>query len=264
MIFMGKAGSDMVESKPNSIEKAIEVLLAFIPRNQEMGTGEISQKLGLHKATASRILRTLTKKGLLQQDPDTKKFSLGPTASDMGHAYDNGMLYRLVKLAEPCIEDLRNTVGESSVLEILSGYSTVIGCIAEGPQRVHLAGTVGDRLPVHAAAGAKAILAFLPEDKVERLIGDDLERFTPKTITDLDTFKLELEKIRRRGYSLDREGIDVGINAVGVPIFNHDDKPIAAVVVVGPSQRIKGKSDSAVVMKAKAVAEDIMRRLDYK
>ena len=231
----------MNDNKPNSIEKALEILMAFTPYNQEMGTGEISQKLGLHKATASRILRTLADKGFLQQDPETKKFTLGPIASDIGRAYNNGLSSNLVQLAKPYIDDLRSTLEETVVLEVLSGMGTVMAYVAEGPQRVRLAGTVGDRLPVHAAAGAKAILAFSPEEKVERFIGDDLPQLTPIPSPTPRHTRLELEKIRRKGYSLDEEEIDIGINAVGVPIFNYENEPIAAVVVAGPAQRITGK-----------------------
>ena len=168
----------MAESKPTSIEKALDIMLAFTPYNQELGTGEISQKLGLHKATASRILRSLADKGFLQQHPESKKFTLGPAAAAIGRAYINGLDSNLVQLARPFIDDLRGDLEETVVLEILSGTSTVMAYIAEGPQRVRIAGTVGDRLPPHAAAGAKAILAFLPEKAVQGIVGDELARLT--------------------------------------------------------------------------------------
>jgi len=254
----------MDNNKPNSIEKALEILMAFTPYNQDLGTGEISQKLGLHKATASRILRTLADKGFLQQDPETKKFTLGPSASDIGRAYNSRLGTNLVLLAKPHIEDLRNTLGETVVLEVLSGTGTVMAYVAEGPQRVRIAGTVGDRLPVHAAAGAKAILAFSSEDEAERLIADELPQLTPNTITSSKAYKRGLVEIRRRGYSLDEEEIDIGISAVGAPIFNYDGQAIAAVVVAGPAQRIQGKDDCQVVMAVKRTAAEISERLNYK
>jgi DNA-binding IclR family transcriptional regulator len=254
----------MDKKNPNAIEKALEILLAFLPYNQELGTMDISKKLGLHKATASRILRTLADKGFLQQDPETRKFTLGPAASDIGRAYNNGLNANLVQLARPYIDDLRSTLEETVVLEVLSGSSTVMAYVAEGPQRVRIAGTVGDRLPVHAAAGAKAILAFLPPDMVEILIGDNLPQLTPNTITDPDAYMQELERIRREGYSLDVEEIDIGINAVGAPIFDHESKPVAAVVIAGPAQRITGDNNSAVVTWIKKAADEISRRLNYK
>ncbi len=244
-------------NRPNAIEKALEILLAFTPYNQELGTGEIGQRLGLHKATASRILRTLADKGFLQQDPESRKFRLGPAASDIGRAYNNGLNSNLVLMAKPYIDELRDTLKETVVLEVLSGEQTVMAYVAEGPQRVRIAGTVGDRLPAHAAAGAKAILAFSPPETVKRLIGGGLQRFTPRTITDAKAYTRELERMRRQGFSLDREEIDVGINAVGAPVFSSEDRAVAAVVVAGPAQRITGTADSPVVRKVKETAVSI-------
>jgi DNA-binding IclR family transcriptional regulator len=150
------------------------------------------------------------------------------------------------------------------VLEVLSGDSTVMAYVAEGPQRVRIAGTVGDRLPVHAAAGAKAILANSPAEVVDNFIGEELPQLTPSTITDHKTYMQGLKKIRRRGYSFDEEEIDVGINAVGVPVFNREDKPIAAVVVAGPSKRIKGRDDSPVVILTRKAAAEISQRLHHR
>jgi IclR family KDG regulon transcriptional repressor len=257
-------GKSMGEKKANSIEKALEVLLAFTPYNEELGTGEISRMLGLHKATASRILRTLADKGFLQQDPDTRKFSLGPAASDIGRAYNSGLDSNLVQLSKPNIDELRGALGETVVLEVLSGSGTVMAYVAEGPQRVRIAGTVGDRLPVHAAAGAKAILAFSPPDTVEKFISGELPRFTPKTITNPAAYRRELARVRRSGYSTDEEEIDTGINAVGVPVFNQEGNPVAAVVVAGPAQRIRAKAGSETVLKAMKTAAAISQRLNYR
>lgn len=254
----------MQENKLNAIEKALEILIAFTPYNEGLGTGEISGKLGLHSATASRILHILADKGFLQQDPHSKRFTLGPAAFDIGQAYINGLSSNLVQLAKPYVDGLRSTLGETVVLEVLSGSSTVMAYMAEGPQRVHIAGTVGDRPPVNAAAGAKAILAFEPPDVVDKLLGGDLCCLTERTITDRDVYKRELKKIRSSGYSLDEEEIDIGINAVGAPIFNHEGKPVAAVVVIGPVQRINGESSSDVVIKAKKAAAEISKCLNYK
>ncbi|MBC7246300.1 MAG: IclR family transcriptional regulator [Actinobacteria bacterium] len=254
----------MAEKGPNSIEKALEILLAFTPYNQEMGTGEIGDKLGLHKATASRILNTLEQKGFLQRNPETRKFSLGPAAADVGRAYSNGLSANLVHLAKPYLDALRNRLGETVVLEILTGAGTVMAYVAEGPQRVRIAGTVGDRLPVHAAAGSKAVLAFSPPELVDKFLAGDMPRLTPNTITDPALFRKELAQVRRRGYALDREEIDVGINAVGAPVFDHCGEAIAAVVVAGPAQRITGKGDSQVVVRVKKTAEEISRRLGHR
>jgi len=165
--------------KFNSIEKALTILSSFSPYNQEMGTMEISQKLGFHKATVSRILLNLARHGFLQQNPRTKKFMLGPSIFQLARAINQSLHNNLVHMAKPYVDDLRDKLKETVVLEVLSGKNTIIVYLAEGPQLVRLAGTVGDILPLHVAAGAKAILAFLSEEKRESLLSGE---HSPKAV----------------------------------------------------------------------------------
>ena len=244
-------------SKPNAIEKALDILELFIPYDQEMGTVEISKKLGLHRATASRTLMTLARRGFLQQNPNTKKFRLGRSSLELGKAISRNLSNGLIPIAKPYLDDLSRVLEETVLIEVFTGTETFIGYIVEGIQRVRVAGTLGDRLPVHAAAGAKAVLAFLPPETVERLVGKKLPPLTPNTITDFRIFSNELERVRCQGVSFDNEEIDVGINAIAVPIFNHNDLPVAAVVVAGPSRRIRTAIDSPLVSQLKEVSAKI-------
>jgi DNA-binding IclR family transcriptional regulator len=225
----------MAIQKLNSIEKALHTLKVFTPENRPMGTVEISEKIGFHKATTSRILLVLTKKGLLRQDPETRKFSLGPSALDIGRAILDSLSTDISVIGRQQIEQLRDELGETVVLEQFMVESTVITQMAEGMQRVRLAGGVGDRLPLNATAGAKAILAFLEPEVSEALIRShmDFKSFTPKTVTDPERLIEQLKGIRQKGYATDNEENEYGISAVGVPVFNHEDLPVAAVVVVG-------------------------------
>ena len=253
-----------ISGKANSTEKAIEILLSFTPYNQEMGTVEVSQKLGFHKATVSRILHTLTNYGLLQQDAKSKKFRLGQSAINLGLAVNRSINSDMVLLAKPYIDDLRDRIKETVILEVLTGKSTFMAYIAEGPQVVRLAGSIGDRLPIHAAAGAKAILAFSAPEIVKGLLDGKLQGFTKQTITNPMTLIRQLEDIRGLGVAFDREEIDEGTSALGAPIFNHEQIPVAAVVVAGPSQRVTWKRNSKMVSALKETAAKISAQLYYK
>ena len=90
--------------KTNSIEKALEILQAFTPSNQGMGTIEVSKKLGFHKATVSRILLILTKFGFLQRDKQTKKFRLGHAVIHLGLAVNQSINNNVVQIAKPYID----------------------------------------------------------------------------------------------------------------------------------------------------------------
>ncbi|MGD8226265.1 MAG: IclR family transcriptional regulator [Desulfobacteraceae bacterium] len=250
--------------KVNSIDKALTILSCFVPYNQEMGTVEIGQRLGFHKATVSRILQTLTRHGFLSQNSQTRKFTLGPSVMDLARAVNQSLRTNLVPIAKPFVDELRDNFNETVILEVLTGKSTFMAYIAEGPQLVRLAGSIGDRLPIHAAAGAKAILAFSAPEIVKSLLDGKLQAFTRHTITDTMTLIRQLDNIRESGVAFDREEIDEGTSALGAPIFNHEQIPVAAVVVAGPSQRVTWKRDSEMVSALKETAAKISAQLYYK
>jgi DNA-binding IclR family transcriptional regulator len=249
--------------KNNSIDKALTILSAFAPYNNEMGTIEISRKLGFHKATVSRILLNLTRHGFLHQNPKTKKFVLGPTILTLSGAVRLSLNNNMLHIAKPFIDELRDRIKETVVLEVISGENTIIVYIAEGPRPIRIAGTVGDILPAHVAAGAKAILAFSSPNVWKRFFNAKLPSFTENTITDPKVLHKRFEEIRREGFAFDKEEHDIGINAIGAPIFNNEEKPVASVVVAGPSQRITWDRDLSYVTKVKETAAKISAQLFY-
>jgi DNA-binding IclR family transcriptional regulator len=228
-----------------------------------MGTIEISRKLGFHKATVSRILLNLTRHGFLHQNPKTKKFILGPTILTLAGTVRQSLNNNMLHIAKPFVDDLRDRIKETVILEVISGENTIIVYIAEGPRHIRIAGTVGDILPAHVAAGAKAILAFSSPSVWKRFFNAKLPSYTENTITDPKVLHEQFEDIRRQGFAFDKEEHDIGINAIGAPIFNNEEKPVASIVVAGPSQRITWDGDSTYVPKVKETAAKISAQLYY-
>jgi DNA-binding IclR family transcriptional regulator len=251
-------------STHKAVEKALNILMAFTPHNQELGTIELSKRMGFHKSTVSRLLHVLSRKGFLQQNPDTKKFQLGPSAMTLGVAIKKSLETNLVHIAKPYIDSLREELHETITLEIFSGTNTVLAYFAEGPHRINLAGSIGDILAVHAAAGAKAILAFSSPEVRRRVLNGAMPRLTPNTITDPALLKKQFQEILRQGIAFDNEEHDIGTSAIGTPIFNNSGKPVAALVVAGPAQRIKLESDSHMAVRLKETALEISQKLYYK
>lgn len=250
-------------AKINAIEKALQILSVFIPHNQELGTLEIAHRLGFNKATVSRTLLILAKHGFLNKNPATKKFKLGHAVLNLGLAVSRSLKNDMVQIAKPYIDDLRDEVEESVILEVLSGRYTVMAYIADGPRRVRLAGSIGDMLPIHVAAGAKAILAHSSSQIVDNLLEKKLPQLTEHTITDPKILKDQLKEIRKTGISFDLEEHDLDITAMAAPIFNREEQAVAAVVVAGPSQRIPRKPDSEIALLLKKTALSISRQLYF-
>jgi len=255
-----------MKQKPNdysSAQKAIKILMAFIPQNQEIGTLELSKKLGFHKSTVSRLLRVLTYYQLLHQDPKTRKYTLGKTAADLGNAIGQSLSNKLVTIAQPFLNRFRDSIEESVSLEIMSGDTFILAAMALGPPPVSVAFNLGERIPFHVASGAKTILAFSQPEQVDQLINGKLRRYTPNTITNPNVFKEHLKEIKQQGVAFDRGEFHTEVYSIGAPIFNYTNKPVAAVSVCAPAYRMKLHDESNIVSQLKATAADISSQLLY-
>jgi len=239
------------------------ILLAFQRHNQELGTVELSVKLGFHKSTVSRMVKVLTAYRFLQQNPQTRKFSLGPAISRLSHSLNQSLKTNMVHIAKPFLDELRDKIKETVIFEVLSGQSMVMAYVAEGPRMVRLAGNIGDRVPFHAASGAKAFLAFSQPELRDSLLGKKLRRYTQNTITDLEKLHHHFEQIRHDGFAFDNEEIDEGTRAVGAPVFNHENRPVAAIIIAGPAQNISGNVDSPIVTALKDTAGKLSEQFCY-
>lgn len=246
-----------------SLERALHILLAFKPYNRELGTSEISAALGIHKSTTSRLLAVLRSFGFVQQNPRNKKYSLGASIADLGAVVQHSLNTKLTSTTLPYLEDLRDRIQETVVLEIPYTDRTVVASVAEGLGPVRIKSVIGDRNPYHTSAGSKAILAFAETEMRERVISEGLPPRTPHSITEPDRLIEELRRIRKNGYAFDQEENNLGICAVGVPIFNWDSKPAGAIVVAGSAQNINRDTLSEFLEPLRRTARLISSRLSF-
>ncbi|MEW6665386.1 MAG: IclR family transcriptional regulator [Thermodesulfobacteriota bacterium] len=251
-------------STHRSLEKALEILLAFMPHNSEMGTLDLAHMLGFHPSTVNRVLHVLANYGFVEQNTDTRKFVLSHAIVDLATAVQQSLSGRLTRIAIPHIEELRNKLGETVVLEVAGSLHTTIAHIAEAPGPIRIKENVGASHGYNAAAGAKCILAFSTDAFRGKILRQGLPRFTSRTITDPESLQTHLKEIRRRGFAFDDEERNTEIRAFGCPIFNHEKKPVASVVVAGPVHRITWERRDEIVPALKQTAADISAQLYYR
>jgi DNA-binding IclR family transcriptional regulator len=244
-----------------TIEKALLVFKCFAEGNSSLSTTELSKKLGTNKATMSRVLSTLKKHDFLEQDPSTRRYRLGSAMAQMARAVNRNMNGEVVAVAKPIVDQLRDEVGETVHIEVRSGNNIYLAYAAVTPNPVSLTITVGDQVMPHAHAGAKAIVAFSEPDEIERWLRRDLFPLTKNTVTDPDELREIYGKIRQTGVAYDWEEYLQEINAVGAPIFNHEDIPVAGIIIVVPSYRMGKKWDSHFISKLKKAANEISKGL---
>lgn len=251
------------KTKHNTIEKALVMLCLFTEENRELSTTEISKLMGYHKATTSRILLLLTRYDYLEQNEQNKKFKLGAAIVNLSVSAKRSLNKDLAQIAKPYIDELRNTLQETVMLQVLSGKNTVRTYIADGSRRIRLTEEIGSMMPPNVSVGAKAILAFSAPRHWDLFLDGKLTRYTPNSITDPNVYKKELEKIKKSGLAFDRGEYDADFNAIGAPVFDVDGKPIAAVVVVSWVNHMKDSFESKFSAEVKKTAGDISKRLYY-
>jgi IclR family acetate operon transcriptional repressor len=222
---------------------------------------EISQRLGMNKATANRILITLKNRGFVVQDDATRRYRLGPSTASLGRAVKQSLNGRLVALAKPYLDSLRDKVGETVHLEVLTGERIFLSYSAKGVRQVTVTPRVGDQMAVNANAGAKAIMAFCPQEMIAKHLAGKLTKFTTKTVTDPGKIRKEYEEIRTTGFAYDKEEYDEDVHAVAAPVFNHEDRVVAAVVIIVPAFRMNSSIESGSLEILKDTANDISDRL---
>jgi len=247
----------------SSAEKALSILLAFAPYNNEMGTTELSIKLGMHKSTTSRLLKLLVATDFLQQNPMTRKYMLGRAAQKIGNATTRSMDSRLLAIAQPCLTELSQQTGESVALELLSGTNVVLAMHVEGPSHIRFNFQQGEQVPINVAAGAKVILAHSTPEFLEMCLQQKFERFNDKTIVSKETYRRLLQEIRQTGIAYDRGERYQDTQAIAVAIPHVEGPPKVAVVIAGPAFRLNEQFLKSVVAPLRQTAEKISRLLFY-
>lgn len=245
----------------SSTEKILKILMAFIPYNHAQGTLELSKKLDIHKSTVSRLLHLLADYGFLQQNPETKKYMLGSTAAKIGNAAMRSLNTEIVSIAQFYLDELCENTGESVALEVVSGMNIVLAYHCEGRGHIRFSFQLGEHVPIHVAAGAKAILAHSASEFVDMQLKGRLKQYTDNTIVSKKRYRETLAMVRQTGIAFDHGERYEDTRAIGAPILNKEGRAVAAVVIAGPAFRLTDEFMAHVSPMLKQTAEKISLRL---
>lgn len=219
-----------------SLDKGLNILSLLARQGAPLRLEELVKLSGVRKTSCFRILQTLTRAGFAVKDRATCGYGVGPKTVSIGLAALGSGGIRQLTL--PLMREIREKTGTTVNLGILDGHDVVF---LERLQSAHIVETnlqVGSRLPVHLSSMGKAILAHLPEPEREAILRQTrLEKKTEKTITSLAALRRELRLIRRQGYALNDEELEMGLFAIAVPLLNHDGVAVAALNVSFPLMR---------------------------
>jgi IclR family acetate operon transcriptional repressor len=229
-----------INNLPQTVERALDILEAFLDSNGALGITELSRRVNLNKSTTYRIIQALRKRGYINQDSQTNKYCLGYKILKI--AYISLNKNKLREIARKYLEELSKKTSHTVQLTVLEGNEVVYIDQVEGTDIFQLRLQIGNRGPLHCTAAGKCILAFLEEGELEGIIHRcHLTRLTEKTITSVGHLRKELRVIKRVGFSFCDREYDNHLRSIGAPITGMESKVIGAVVLTAPSNRIKIK-----------------------
>jgi IclR family transcriptional regulator, acetate operon repressor len=254
---MSNAGRTGIQS----VSRAVSVLQALADSEGELGVTELGRRLGVHKATASRLVATLAEHRLVERNPMTDKYRLGFGLIHLAGSAMAGM--DLSREARPVLEDLAERTQETVNLAVLDGDAVLNVDQITSPLTVASRSWVGRRTPWHCTSNGKALVAWLSEPERERLLGGALEPHTERSITDSSRLRAQLADVTTRGYAQTVEELEQGLNAVAAPIRTGDGEVTAAVSVAGPAFRMRPAELPRIARLVVDAAAAISRRMGY-
>lgn len=244
-----------------TLHRALDLLEALSGQG-ESSVAQLSEKLGLARATTHRLLTTLTSRGYLRQDPESGRYRVGLRTFEVGAAYLSQN--RIADLARPILRELNQQFDETIALAVPDGDSAVYVDVVESKQTLRTFARVGARVPLHCTGVGKALLMGMGQAEVARVLkARPLEAFTPTTVTAADALMSEVERAVTAGYILDREEFHFGVRCGAAPIMGHAGQVVAALSISGPAYRIVDKFWMTAAAAVASAARELSRSLGY-
>lgn len=230
----GQAEGSIVQS----VERALTLLEILAEAGSPMTITDIAKNVDLKISTVHRLLATLINKGYVEKDSDSKyKLSLKLLSIGQSSVYPLDLRAK----ARPYLEELVERCNETANLSILDSSEVVYIDQVESTNivLVKMFSTVGTRRQAHCTGSGKVLLSSLPAAELEKVLASmEFKRYTNETITDVEIFRKELERVRIQGYALDMGERERDMRCVAAPVRKHDGEVVAALSVSGPSTRI--------------------------
>lgn len=243
----------------HGLERAVSVLEILSESQEPLSLAEICRRMNLHKSTAHRSLMVLERSALIERTSENR-FRLGLKLYELGNRAVEQIDLRA--RVYPFFRRLAMDVRETVHLGVLQKTSVVYLDKVEPNRKICMSSKTGSSNPVYCTSLGKAMLAFQPEETIAKIVSSiRFTRYTPKTLCSREKLFEHLETVRRRGYAIDDEEIELGVRCVGAPIFNEHRWAIAAVSISGPTSRITAQNIRAIAQRILTCCREISASL---
>jgi DNA-binding IclR family transcriptional regulator len=213
------------------IDRMMEVLTQLETRENGVTIRDLVLQLKLPRTTVYRILNSLQVHDMVRRD-EAGAYHLGRRLLGLAsHVAAGASTYDLVSYSMRHLEHLESQIGEGCKLSVIDRDGIMVLTGVQGRHQYALSVSPGQRLPVHAGAASKLLLAYLPEAEQKQWLSQPLIAFTPKTVTDPKRLASELVRIKRLGWAQDKGENAPSIQAFAAPVLDPSGKVVAAISV---------------------------------
>ena len=247
-------------------DRTIRALEALGDSPAGLGVTELGRHLGVDKSTAHRLLMTMAARGFVRLNAQTQRYQLGLRLVGLGAVAAHGV--EVTDVARPIIEALRDDTGEAASLAVLSEGEVLFLAKATSAGALTVNHGVGTRLPAHASALGKVLLAGAgarDSEQVDRVIAQrGLPPNTPRTIAKPDDLRRHLVQVADRGWALDDEEFALGLRCMAAPVRDASGVVVAAVGISGPTTRVTLERIDALSLRVRRAGQDLSALLGYR
>lgn len=251
----GKTGQKTVKS-----DEKLFTIIEYLKEHGGSGITEIASNLGMPKSTVHLHLNTLLESGYVIKEGTS--YDLGLKFLDIGMARkDRVGIHREV---EPKIDEIAEKSGEQVWFWMEENGKAVILSNAMGENALYTDGRVGKYIGLHCTAGGKAILANMPESRIQEILDDHaLESKTKNTITSKQELRSELKEIRETGVAVSQGENIKRVNAIAAAIVDNHDTLYGSISISGPSTRIEASTESEIANMIKETTKELGINFSY-
>ena len=248
-----------------TIQRAVALLRQVAVKRAGEGwrLSELAGQCGLDRTTAYRILKCLISEGLIERSADGQRYRLGPLAFELALAAEPA--FDLRPYCSDALTRLAGRCGDTVFLNARSGFDAICLDRREGAYPVKaLTLEIGARRPLAASAGGLAMLMLLPDTERRSVIAENAQRATATPRLSIRTLTTMLDESMAAGYGISSNRVVSGVAAIGVPIRDFRDKPLAALSVAAIGERLGATRRREVVAWLRAEAVAVERALPQK
>ena len=219
-----------------SLARGLEVIRGFSREQRRLSIAQLSRQTGISRAAVRRCLYTLRELGYVNSE-DGRHYSLQPKLLGLGYAYLSST--PMVVTAQPFLDRVSEAVNESCSLGTLDGEDILYLARSVTSRIISVTLNVGSRLPAYCTSIGLVLLAHLPQPELDEYLSQvELKPFTEHTITSRQKLREQLEQVRRQGYAVADQLMELGVRSMAVPVSNAAGSVIAGMNVIVQAGRV--------------------------